>query len=75
MKRERSKLFAQAKQRAVQSTVNSPLRVRIQQGSQYRKVSALIVAVSNASWRLKTVGAKQKLFGKRIVITSLVSKI
>ena len=44
------------------------------QGSSHRNVGALIVAVSVARWRLKTVGAEQEIFNKR-VINSLVSKV
>ena len=56
------------------SMLSSLIRVRMLQGSSHRNVGALIVAVSVARWRLKTVGAEQEIFNKR-VINSLVSKV
>ena len=41
----------------------------------HREVNSLIDAVSVARWWLKAVGAEHELFGKKVVIGSLVSRL
>ena len=69
------RLYAQAKRRRVKSVLNRLEGVQIWRGSAHRKVKAIIDAVSHARWRLKAVGAEQELFGKKVVIGSLVSRL
>ena len=55
--------------------LNTLMGVMIPQGSAHKNVKAPIDAVSIATWRLKSAGAEQELFGKKVVIDSLVNKL
>ena len=55
--------------------IDNLLRVKIPQGSPYKKSEALIVAINVARWRLKTVGVERKIFSRSGILTSLVSRL
>ena len=75
IERERLRLCAPARQRAVKSAVDSMLGVKIPQGSPHKEVQALIFAIPVARGRLKMVGAEREIFSRSGTITSLVSKL
>ena len=70
---DRLRLCPPARQRLVESAIDSLLGVKIPQGSPHKKIKALIVAITVARWRLKMVRGERE--SKSGVLTSLVSRL